>query len=106
MQTQEPIELNLTFAMKYEDMIELDLEKLVENINQSKPVRDIPKLDEAFSGTYFSNLVLSSDRHIIYVQDNQAILKTQKFFIGDELCDLISKLNFNKDKFRIGFTTR
>ena len=105
LQTQEPIELNLTFAMKYEDMIELDLEKLVENINQSKPVRDIPKLDEAFSGTYFSNLVLSSDRHIIYVQDNQAILKTQKFFIGDELCDLISKLNFNKDKFRIGFTT-
>lgn len=105
LQTQKPIELSLTFDMNYEDMTELDLEKLVENINQSKPVRDIPKLDENFAGTYFSNLVLSSDRSIIYIQDNQPILKTQKFFIGDELCTLITSLNFNKSKFRIGFTT-
>lgn len=105
LQTQEPIELNLTFAMNYNDMIDIDLEKLVENINQSKPVRDIPKLDESYAGTYFSNLVLSSDRSIIYIQDNQPILKTQKFFIGDELCNLITGLNFNKNKFRIGFTT-
>ena len=105
LQTQQPIELDITFAMNYNDMIELDLERLVENINQSKPVRDIPKIDEHFAGTYFSNLVLSSDRSIIYIQDNQPILKTQKFFIGEELCNLITTLNFDKTKFRIGFTT-
>lgn len=105
LQTQKPIELDLTFAMNYDDMIDLNLEKLIENINQSKPVRDLPKIDENFAGTYFSNLVLSSDRSIIYIQDNQPILKTQKFFIGDELCGLITSLNFNKAKFRIGFTT-
>lgn len=104
-QTQEPIDLDLVFPIKYEDMIEIDLEQLVNNIKCAKPIRELQQLDPEFAGIFFSNLVMSSDRYIIYVQDNQPILKTQNFFIGAEFCKLITELNFNKNKFRIGFTT-
>lgn len=103
--TQQPIELNLTFDIKWEDMTEIDLDSFVNNIKQSKPIRDIPNLDDRYAGVFFSNLVLSSNRKIIYIQENQDILKTQKFFIGSDFCKLIADMSFNKGKFRIGFTT-
>ena len=40
------------------------------------------------------------------MQDNQQILKTQKFFINKEFCDLITSIDFNANSFRIGFTTK
>lgn len=103
--TQQPIELGLTFEIPYEDMTEINYEVFANAINQSKPVRDFPKVTEDYKGTYFTNLVLASDITTIFMQNNQDILKTQKFFVGGELCDLLASLDFNSTTFRIGFTT-
>ena len=103
--TQQPIELGLTFEIPYDDMTEINYEIFANAINQSKPVRDFPKVTDDYKGTYFTNLVLASDITTIFMQNNQDILKTQKFFIGGELCDLLASLDFNSTAFRIGFTT-
>lgn len=103
--TQQVIELGLTFDMAYEDMTPVDFKAMVDVINEARPVRNLPQIDKDFAGVYFGNLVLSSDRNIVYMQDNQRILKTQKFFINKEFCDLITSIDFNSNNFRIGFTT-
>lgn len=103
--TNQPITIDLTFPIEYNSMIDVDYTKIVDAISQSKPVRDFPKVKEELKGTYFTNLVLASDETTIFMQDNQDILKTQQFFISGELCDLITSLDFNSNRFRMGFTT-
>ena len=103
--TNQVITLDLTFPIDYNNMISVDYSRIVDAISQSKPVRDFPKVKEELKGTYFTNLVLASDETTIFMQENQDILKTQQFFISGELCDLITSLDFNSNKFRMGFTT-
>ena len=103
--TNQVISLDLTFPIDYNNMIDVDYNKLVDAISQSKPVRDFPKVKEELKGTYFTNLILASDETTIFMQENQDILKTQQFFISGELSDLITTLGFNSNKFKMGFTT-
>lgn len=103
--TQQTIELGLTFAIPYEEMTDINCEQFISAISQSKPVRDFPTTSSDLKGTFFENLVISTDKQAIFMQNNQDILKTQKFFVGSELCDLLSSIDFNQNKFRIGFTT-
>lgn len=103
--TSQPIDLNFTFPINYDDMTAIDYNAMVEVINASKAIRTAQNLEIACKGLYFSNLVQASDRTTIYMQENQSILKTQNFFIDNNFCDLIANVKFDPNKFRIGFTT-
>lgn len=102
--TQQVIKLDLSYAIPYDELTPIDLDKLVDAINEAKPVRNLPQVSEDFAGVYFGNLILASDRSVIYIQDNQPVIKTQQFFLGKTMCELITTMGFNANKFRIGFT--
>lgn len=103
--TQQPIDLSLKFPIAYDDMTPINYDAFVEAINSSKAIRTSKGIDENLRGVLFSNRVIATDYSLMFIEDNQDILKTQRFFIGNELCSLIADTNFDANKFRIGFTT-
>ena len=103
--TQQTIKLELTYPIPYAEMTSIDCEQFISAIVQSKPGREFPTTSGDLKGTFFSNLIISTDKLAVYMQDNQDILKTQQFFVGSDLCDLLSSVDFNANKFRIGFIT-
>lgn len=103
--TQQPIDLSLTFPISYEDMVEVDFASIVTAINISKPIRSLPKVNEAFDGLFFGERITTSEGTIILLQDNQPILKTQRLFIESDFAELLATLPFNVGKTKIGFTT-
>jgi hypothetical protein len=94
-----------TIGIPETELTPIDLDNLINGINQTKPVRNLPVIVDELDGVLFSNLILASDRNIVYIQNNQDILKTQKFFITKEFCDLITAFDFDANNFRIGFVT-
>ena len=103
--TQQPIELGITFPIKYEDMLPINYDTFINAINSSKAIRTSKMVDEELRGLLFASKVVATDYSLMFVQDNQDILKTQKFFISNELCSLITDTNFNSKDFRIAFTS-
>lgn len=103
--TQQPIDLSLTFPISFNDMTEIDFASIVTAINISKPIRSMPKVNEAFDGLYFGERITSSEGTVILLQDNQPILKTQRMFIDSDFAELLATLPFNVGKTKIGFTT-
>lgn len=103
--TQQPIVNELTFSMAYADMHPVNYEDFLQTLSVSKTVRNFAnKLGMvALEGTYFSDIIASSDRVLMLMQENKLGLGDKEFFLKSKFCDLVATLPFDLTKFRIGF---
>lgn len=101
---QQPVITVLKYDMDYNDMKYLNYDALIEILNLTKPIRDFAKGFESIRGAYFSDIVITSDSNMILMKENDTDFRNGDFFVGGELCDLISNIEFNPLNCRVGFT--
>ena len=103
--TQQPVYIDLSFMPRYEEMSPVNYDSLHTVIEQTKPVRDLIKLDGTMKGVYFSNITVSTDSTIMLIQNNDTGVQKGGFFMGSSYCDLLSSLSFNAATTKVGYTT-
>lgn len=103
--TQRPVINELTFNTSYASMKAVSYDEFVRTLTTSKTVRtDATKLGQVgLEGTYYSDIIASSDGNIMLLQTNKLEINDKEFFLKAHMCDLISTLPFDVAKFRVGF---
>lgn len=103
--TQQPVYIDLSFMPRYDEMSPVNYDSLHNVLEQTKPVRDLVKLDGTMKGVYFSNITVSTDSTIMLIQNNDTGVQKGGFFMGSSYCDLLNNLSFNAGTTKVGYTT-
>lgn len=99
----QPLHIDIKFEQPYEEMTSVDYTKLVEIINHTKPARSAATSMDSIKGIYFSDIIICSDQDIILMQQNLDNIQDKNFFISSSFSDLICSIDFDTEKFRLGF---
>lgn len=99
----QPLYLSMKFEQDYNEMTPVDYAKLVEIITHTKPARSAATSMDSIKGIYFSDIIICSDADIILMQQNLDNIQDKNFFMSSSFSDLICSIDFNTEKFRLGF---
>lgn len=102
--TQQPVFIDLSFMPKYAEMSPVNYDSLSNILQQTKPVRDLVKVDETMKGVYFSNIAISTDATIMLIQNNDTGVNKGGFFLGSSYCELLNNISFNAATTKVGYT--
>lgn len=103
--TNMPFRIELNYNDAYENMRPIDYNAFLDILNLNKSVRTMAsKLNmSSIQGTYFGNIVASSDGTIMLLHDNNIGFSDKEFLMTTDFCNLLNSVRFNPTKCRVGF---
>ena len=105
--THQPVEHKISKPYYYDEMMSVDYKRFMGLLAISSSARELANNSHRkyLSGLYCGDsIIVASDGNVMTIQENNTEFNDKIFFIGNRLCNALYDVDFDAEKFRIGFT--